>query len=157
MKMHTDGVCLWHGRVCLELQLEVEGGLDSLLQCQLVHLLQFRTGWSSPTYWHIYLCWVNLCFGRKTCFTHEIVGFKSRRSKPTMCLNKCHRVREWRIVVEYQDSSTKPAICWKWIISLGSKASQHNVVFLIFQQKQRGGESGFNYLMVIIKWHACLQ
>lgn len=31
---------------------------------QLVHLFQLRTGWSAPTYWHIYLCRVNLCFGR---------------------------------------------------------------------------------------------
>lgn len=43
-KMRAEGICVLHGRVCLEQQLEVERGLGSLQKCQLVHLLQIRTG-----------------------------------------------------------------------------------------------------------------
>lgn len=37
--MQAAGICLWHGWVFLEHQLELERGLGSLQQCQLVHLL----------------------------------------------------------------------------------------------------------------------
>lgn len=71
------------------------------------------------TYWHfdftfallhIYLCRVKLCFGMQM-HTRGDSKLRVKIVKTTMCLDKCHRVREWKILIaEHQDNSTKQIV-----------------------------------------------